>query len=213
MRVLTIANQKGGVAKTTLAICLAAEARQAGENVLLLELDRQGSASEWATRRQGLPPDVRQVAGNAIKQALDGARDEGRTLVIFDAPGADSPSVQWALRASNAVLIPSRPAGPDLDSAATTLQRAADAKVTAGFVLTHVGVTRSYGQAEATRVADSLRQIGANVSPAFMKSHDIYARVLIDGRTPRELRADKKITAEVEQIWAFALEMMESKNG
>ncbi|GAA6153263.1 ParA family protein [Pseudoteredinibacter isoporae] len=45
MQVWTVANQKGGVGKTTSAVTLGGYAAQAGKRVLLIDLDAQGSMS------------------------------------------------------------------------------------------------------------------------------------------------------------------------
>ncbi len=53
-RVISLANQKGGVAKTTTAVNLAAALQELGERVLTVDLDPQGNL----TMSQGLNPDT-----------------------------------------------------------------------------------------------------------------------------------------------------------
>jgi chromosome partitioning protein len=79
-RIIALANQKGGVAKTTTAINLAAGLAELGANVLVVDLDPQGNAStgfgvELASRSQttyDLMVDDAPLESVILKTGIDG---------------------------------------------------------------------------------------------------------------------------------------------
>ncbi|MFI9595590.1 ParA family protein [Nonomuraea sp. NPDC052265] len=69
-RVVAVANQKGGVGKTTTSVNIAAALSMHGQRVLVVDLDPQGNASTaLATEHRGDVPDVYQVLVDDLPMA------------------------------------------------------------------------------------------------------------------------------------------------
>lgn len=87
-RIIAIANQKGGVGKTTTAVNLAAAVAVAGRRSLLVDMDPQGNASS------GLGIDVRELEQN-IYHGLTGRAESPQLVVNTQVAGLDLlPSTQ-----------------------------------------------------------------------------------------------------------------------
>tara|TARA_A100001391_G_scaffold184201_1_gene151899 strand:- start:49949 stop:50698 length:750 start_codon:yes stop_codon:yes gene_type:complete len=115
--VILIANSKGGCGKTTLATNLAAYFSLSGQDVTLLDLDPQQSATQWVRLRQdprvealGWPTDE-PVSLGRLQDQLQRARD----VVVIDSPaGMDRHTLDHLLRVAQVVLIPVLPSPIDI---------------------------------------------------------------------------------------------------
>lgn len=74
MKILAIANQKGGVGKSTLTVHLAYAAMEAGKRVLLVDMDKQGSTSLTFPANDGAAPGL--AASQLYDEVLNGASPE-----------------------------------------------------------------------------------------------------------------------------------------
>ena len=116
--IVAVLGEKGGTGKTTFATNLAGMRAAAGRDVLIIDADRQGSASYWAEKRDGRNsglPVVHSVQkfGTGLLQAV---KDMARRYddIVIDAGGADSREVEAALRVADRAVIPIQPAGLDV---------------------------------------------------------------------------------------------------
>lgn len=107
--VVLIGAEKGGTGKTTLAVNLAAVRASEGQDVLLVDTDKQGSASDWAAVRQEETsyqriPSV-QVFGKQVTAQLEDLSDRYDDLLV-DAGGRDSVELRAAMVIADRVFVP-----------------------------------------------------------------------------------------------------------
>src|SRR3546814_10968498 len=77
MPTIPIISQKGGAGKTTLALHLAAAAEDSGHTALVIDVDPQATASQWAAWRQDAPPVVIDSAPPRLAAKIEQATGQG----------------------------------------------------------------------------------------------------------------------------------------
>jgi chromosome partitioning protein len=222
MHVIALAQQKGGVAKTVLAIHLAAAAVRRSKRAVVLELDRQGTASFWASQRAALgsahnlikpveraklPPEVMKIEHSQLEQTLTVLAGLGVEVVTLDMPGAHNAAVGSAIKAADLVLIPTRPQEVDITASAETLGVVQRLRKSYAYVMTF-----AEGKGErAEEAQDALEAEGHPVAPQFIWRRHVYADAIADGETVMEREPKGKAAEEIKSLWRWIEKQLEGK--
>ena len=168
-RVISIAQRKGGVGKTTLAVCVAGELTARGYSVALIDSDPQGSASRWADLGNLGFPVSALVLGeqSVVTWATEVQRIKADCVVIDTAPSDRSLGATSAL--SDLVLVPCTPSGLDLDATVHTLEIVDAVRARLHGVPRLILVPNRVDRRtlEGQQLIDELTAFGEYVSPAI----------------------------------------------
>lgn len=115
-KIIAVVNQKGGAGKTTLAMLLAGSLADAGNKVLVADVDPQNTALHWAGMGAGYPAAVEDLSGEEGKlhKVLRRRREDYDYIVIDSPPAAAAPVTLSALRIADLALVPVIPSPLDL---------------------------------------------------------------------------------------------------
>ena len=115
MRTILVASSKGGAGKSTLSTSLAAHFAVEGKRTVLVDADKQHSATRWCEKRAHLDTAVLPINGtvkNWQKQIPENAQ-----IVIIDAPaGAMGDDLDPYIELADAVLVPVLPSMIDIEA-------------------------------------------------------------------------------------------------
>lgn len=222
---IAVANSKGGVGKSTLAVHLAAWLHHQGHNVVLADCDTQQSSSEWITEAAPGVRTVRLKDPNEILNTLPTLAQEA-DYVIADGPGSNTETSRALLLRVQLAIVPCKASMLEvraLAKATEVLRQAQDirdGKPEAMIVLSMVGktyrLTQDMKAAAATlhlplaRVALTLRQIyadapgqgatvwqlGARGREAAMEVEDLFREILPDAVAVRRKKGAARLILE-----------------
>lgn len=199
MKTITVAGQKGGAGKTTIAVHLAAAAAAAGLRVAIIDADPQGSASAWASARPASAPPipVAPLIGRDVVGGIDAARADGFDLVIVDTPPHSSAAAAPALGVADIVLVPVRPSVLDLAALPAALALVDAAGRPSVLVLSAIP-SRC---AEAPEVRATLEAGGRAVAESEIGDRADYRRALASGHAVAETAPRSAAAREMRALW------------
>jgi chromosome partitioning protein len=208
MKTLTLATQKGGTGKSSLAVSLAVAAQERGLKVYVVDLDPQGTARNWYERREAERPEVATIDPSKLSQALAVLARQGFDLAIIDTPGVDTPATTSAMQVADLCLIPARPSVADIEAARPTIRSLNRLGRRFAFVLNQCPPGRNIRTLDAYR---ALQLMGAvtGVTLALRADHlDALAQGL--GVTERD--PNGKAAAEIRNLLQWLMVKLEGSN-
>ena len=120
MRTIAFVSQKGGCGKSTIAACPAVAAQEAGERILVLDMDPKKSFVRWGSKRNDPNLPVEAVPAARLPAALTALSKRNTSLVIVDTPVLELPRSLAAISAADLSIVPARPATFDIWAAEVT---------------------------------------------------------------------------------------------
>jgi len=103
--IIVVANSKGGVGKSTIAVHLAAWLHELGHNVMLADCDAQHSSSDWLHEAA---PELKTVRLSSPDQILDELPSMAKDCdyVVADGPGSNTETSRTLLLCADLAIVP-----------------------------------------------------------------------------------------------------------
>lgn len=197
MKTLAIIAQKGGSGKTTIAVHMAVCAVRQNFHTALIDLDPQGSASDWnESREEAFKLDAIKANSGQLAALLKQAKAAGADLAIIDTAPHSNSSAAIAAQLADFVLIPCRPARFDLKAIGSTVEITKLAGTPAIVVINAAPRGKLADEASA-----ALNQQGIKVFPAVLQNRAAYSHAVIDGRSVHEYEPNGKAAEEIDALF------------
>ncbi|MDE3059391.1 MAG: ParA family protein [Pseudomonadota bacterium] len=208
-KVITIAQQKGGAGKTTLAAHLAVALAQKGNRVAIIDIDPQGSLTHWHRIRE---EKLGEGYTGLVFSALSGWRIGSEVsrlrkqcdFIVIDSPPHTETEARTAIRAADLILVPVQPSPTDVWATKATLDLAKAEKIPVKVVLNRVPASSRLAQTIAAELTD--------LADATLGSRVLFASSLLEGRTATELEPTSPAAQEVKTLIKEVLALVKDKD-
>lgn len=208
---IALANQKGGVGKTTVGLNLASAFQLGGVETALVDADPQNTSLRWATSgAETLAVAVTSLAPAGSKIGNEITKLQRKyDLVVVDCPGnLEDPRTPEVLKVADFCLMPLGPSPADLFSTLAmirevgAIRRRDNPSLNSALMLNAVnGKTKMRG--EILKLLEE-QDVGTHLLKSQIAQREIYRQVFALGTTVHEcsryMRGLKEARAEIEAL-------------
>jgi chromosome partitioning protein len=203
--IIALVGQKGGIGKSTTAICLAAAAMQRGRRVLLVDADPQGTVRTWG--------DVAGEAGHAAPTIVGMGATMSRPgqlpdmassfeLTVVDCPPRHGDVQRAALMVADLAILPSGPTAADAWALAGTLDVVKEVRTLRDALRACVLITRRQGRTVLGKGARSvLEASGLPVLRTTLSYRVAYQEAIAAGQGVTTYGRRDPAAREIEELY------------
>ena len=204
VKIISVANKKGGVGKSTIATNLAVYFASAGKSVVLIDADEQKSSMSF----QEVRPDTAiqfQTVSIMTRTILREAEKFLVDFVIIDVPAKDSPVSRAAIAAADRVIVPVQPSQYDILATEDTFRLLDEVSaqkqnfkfaVIQNMVLTNPKIKLSGEVSEVLK--DMAKEFGLHLFNSVLYMRIAYKDSAEKGLSVAEMKGEKYTKAEEE---------------
>ncbi|PWC82876.1 cobyrinic acid a,c-diamide synthase [Azospirillum sp. TSH100] len=203
-KVFTVAQQKGGAGKTTLAAHLAIAWAQLGHKVATVDIDPQGSLTRWHAVRSeatsGEPGFTHvQITGWRTQAEVEKLA-RSHDIVVVDSPPHAQTEARIAVRAATLVVAPVQPSPMDLWAVHPTIDLAAQEKRRLLLVLNRVPPRARIADELVAKVHELVAPPAVELATAQVGNRTAYAGTLMTGLSVTEAARKTQAAAEMQAL-------------
>lgn len=187
--IITAANSKGGVGKTTIAVHLADWLRLHGWNTVLVDCDAQRLSSWWIETGSPELPTVVLDSPKAIAKELPRLSDKFDAVVV-DAPGGLGETTGAILAAADAVFVPTGPSNLEIIALEWTTKTIHEIQAVRGGLpqTVVVPIRATAGRVSTRHLIEKAKSYGFGITPTTLPYREIYVQVSgTDSQPPKLL--------------------------
>ncbi len=206
-KVITIAQQKGGAGKTTVASHIAVALSLRGISVAVVDIDPQGSLGYWHRIREerfgegftGLT--FASLSGWRVGSEISRLR-KMQDYIIIDSPPHTETEARTAIRCADMIIIPVQPSPTDLWATQATLSLAKAEKIPVRVVLNRVPANSRLAQTIAAELPE--------LAETTIGNRVLFASSLMEGRCATEVEPSSLAAQEIKSLVKEIIKLMET---
>ncbi len=196
-KVITIAQQKGGAGKTTLVCHLAVALSQRGYRVALIDIDPQGSLTQWhKLREERMGEDYTGMHFSALSGWRVGSEvsrlRRDYDVILIDSPPHVETDARTAIRSADLVLVPVQPSPTDLWATQATIKFAGSERVPVRTILNRVNAK--------SKIVEKIRAELPELTDSVIGNRVVFASSIMEGKGVTEVDPKSLASAEIKAL-------------